>query len=154
LKLLAKEIGMATGQRLDPYGGYNFRVEWDGIIQAGFKTCAGLDSTQDVVDYREGTEKGLGRRRLPTLLTSANLTLGRGITDNHELWDWRAEIIQGKGTRKNLSVILMDDQGREKRRWNLVNCWPSKWTGPSFDATTNEVAIETLEIAHEGISMA
>jgi phage tail-like protein len=145
---------MATGQRLDPYGGYNFRVEWDGIIQAGFKTCAGLDSTQDVVDYREGTDKGLGRRRLPTLLTSANLTLGRGITDNHELWDWRAEIIQGKGTRKNLSVILMDDQGREKRRWNLVNCWPSKWTGPSFDATTNEVAIETLEIAHEGISMA
>ena|SRR4051794_40384047 len=145
---------MATGQRLDPYGGYNFRVEWDGIIQAGFKTCAGLDSTQDVVDYREGTDKGLGRRRLPTLLTSANLTLGRGITDNHELWDWRAEIMQGKGTRKNLSVILMDDQGREKRRWNLVNCWPSKWTGPSFDATTNEVAIETLEIAHEGISMA
>jgi len=107
-----------------------------------------------VVDYREGTDKGLGRRRLPTLLTSANLTLGRGITDNHELWDWRAEIMQGKGTRKNLSVILMDDQGREKRRWNLVNCWPSKWTGPSFDATTNEVAIETLEIAHEGISMA
>jgi len=145
---------MATGQRVDPYGGYNFKVEWDGIIQAGFKTCSGLESAQDTTDYREGTDKNLSKRRLPGLLTSTSLTLGRGISDNHELWGWRNEIIQGKVTRKNLSVILLDDQGKEKLRWNLVNCWPSKWTGPSFDATSAELAIESLEIAHEGISMA
>jgi len=145
---------MATGQRVDPYGGYNFKVEWDGIIQAGFKTCSGLESAQDTGDYREGTDRSLNKRRLPGLLTSANLTLGRGISDNHELWDWRNDIIQGKATRKNLSVILMDDQGHERRRWNFVNCWPSKWTGPSLDATSAEIAIESLEIAHEGISMA
>jgi phage tail-like protein len=145
---------MPTGQRMDPYGAYNFKVEWDGIIQAGFKTCGGLESTQDAGDYREGTDKGLSMRRLPGLITSANITLGRGITDNRELWLWRQDIIEGKGTRKNLSIVLMDDTGAESLRWNLSNCWPTKWTGPSFDATANEVAIESLEIAHEGISLA
>jgi phage tail-like protein len=145
---------MPTGQRMDPYGAYNFKVEWDGIIQAGFKTCGGLESTQDAGDYREGTDKGLSMRRLPGLITSANITLGRGITDNRELWLWRQDIIEGKGTRKNLSIVLMDDTGAESLRWNLSNCWPTKWSGPSFDATANEVAIESLEIAHEGISLA
>ena len=145
---------MPTGQRTDPYGAYNFKVEWDGIIQAGFKTCSGLESTQDAGDYREGTDKGLGMRRLSGLITSANITLGRGITDNRELWQWRQAIIEGKGTRKNISVVLMDDTGAEKLRWNLSNCWPTKWTGPNFEATANEVAIESVEIAHEGISMA
>jgi phage tail-like protein len=145
---------MPTGQRVDPYGGYNFRVEWDGIIQAGFKTCAGIETEQTAGDYREGTDKGLAPRKLPGLMTLSNITLGRGITDNRELWAWRDQIAQGKGTRKNVSVVLMDDEGNEKLRWNLRNCWPTKWTGPSFDATANEVAIETLELAHEGLSMA
>ena len=145
---------MATGKRMDPYGGYNFRVEWDGIIHAGFKTCQGLESTQEPIDYREGTDKGLARRKLPGLLTLANITLTRGITDNRELWSWRNEIMQGKDARKNVSVVLMDNEGNEKLRWNVSECWPSKWTGPSFDTTSNTVAIETLEITHEGISMA
>ena len=145
---------MPTGQRVDPYGGYNFRVEWDGIIQAGFKTCAGIETEQTAREYREGTDKGLVPRKLPGLLTLSNITLARGITDNRELWAWRDQIAQGKVTRKNVSVILMDDEGNEKWRWNLRNCWPTKWTGPSFDATANEVAIETLELAHEGLSLA
>jgi phage tail-like protein len=145
---------MPTGQRVDPYGQFNFKVEWDGIIQAGFKTCAGLESAQDPIEYREGTDRTLGRRRLPGMITSSNITLGRGITDNQELWQWRQDIIQGRSTRKNVSIIVMDDRGAEKIRWNLENCWPSKWTGPSFDASASEVAIESLEIVHEGITLA
>ncbi len=147
---------MPTGQRMDPYGGYNFKIEWDGIIQAGFKTCSGLDSSQDAGTYREGTDKGLETRKLPGLITSANITLARGITDNAELWQWRNLVMQGKvaDARKNVSIVLMDDEGAEKVRWNLRNAWPTKWTGPSFDATSSEVALETLEIAHEGLSMA
>jgi phage tail-like protein len=141
---------------MDPYGGYNFKVEWDGIIQAGFKTCSGLDTSQDAGTYREGTDKGLEVRKLPGLITSANITLVRGITDNAELWQWRNLVMQGKvaDARKNVSIVLMDDEGTEKVRWNLRNAWPTKWTGPSFDATSSEVALETLEIAHEGLSMA
>lgn len=146
---------MATGEQVDPYGGYNFRVEWDGIIQAGFKTCSGLETTQDAGTYREGTDKSLEMRKISGLITSSNVTLGRGITDNRELWQWRNVVMQGKvaQARKNVSIILMDDEGNEKLRWNLRNAWPTKWTAPSFDATSGEIALETLEIAHEGLSM-
>jgi phage tail-like protein len=72
-------------------------------------------------------------------LTLSTITLGRSVTDNHELWAWRDQIAQAKRGRMS-PVVLMNDEGNEKLRWNLRNCWPTKWTGPSFDATSNEVA--------------
>ncbi len=144
---------MATGTRVDPYAGYNFKVEWDGIIQAGFKTCAGLEFTQEAATYREGTDSSLGMRKLPGLITSSNITLARGLADKSELWDWRKLVMDGKiaDARKNVSIILMDDVGNTTVQWDLRECWPTKWTGPSMDATSGEVAVETLEIAHEGL---
>ncbi len=136
----------------DPYGGYNFHVEWDGIVHAGFRECSGLDSTTDPTDYREGTDP-LSMRKLPGLVSYSNITLGRGISDNDELWKWRQEVARGIADRRNLSIVLMDDTGVEKIRWNLTNCWPTTWTAPSFDASSSEVAIETLELAHEGVSV-
>ncbi len=145
---------MATGTRVDPYSGYNFKVEWDGIIQAGFKTCAGLEFSQDPATYREGTDATLEMRKLSGLITSSNITLARGLADKSELWDWREMVMKGKlaQARKNISIVLMDDEGNEKVRWDLRECWPTKWSGPSLDATSGEVAVETLEIAHEGLT--
>lgn len=142
---------MATGERIDPYRGYNFLVEIDGITRAGFRECSGLDSTQDPIEYREGNEKPLTARKLPGLIKYSNISLKRGITDDVELWDWRKTVMDGKVERKNGSIVLLDDTGEEKARWNFVNAWPTKWTGPTFNATGNEVAIETLDIAHEGV---
>lgn len=139
--------------RLDPFGQYNFRVEIDGITRAGFKECSGLESTQEAGDYREGTDLGLVMRKLPGLISYSNITLSRGITTDHELWDWKRQLMSGNADRRNLSIVLMDDTGQDSIRWNLRNCWPTKWTGPSFDATANEVAIESLELAHEGIEV-
>lgn len=139
--------------RLDPFGQYNFRVEIDGITRAGFKECSGLETTQDPTDYREGSDLGLTMRKLPGLISYSNITLGRGITTDHELWDWRKKLMGGTADRRNLSIVLMDDAGNDVIRWNLRNCWPTKWSGPSFDATSNEVAIETLELAHEGVAV-
>ncbi len=139
--------------RMDPFGQYNFRVEIDGITRAGFKECSGLESTQEAGDYREGTDLGLVMRKLPGLITYGNITLSRGITTDRSLWDWHKKLTTGNADRRNLSIILMDDTGKDGIRWNLRNCWPAKWTGPSLSATTNEVAIETLELAHEGIEV-
>ncbi len=144
---------MATGDRKDPYRSYNFLVEIDGITRAGFRECSGLDTTQDPIDYREGGEP-LHVRKLPGLVKYSNISLKRGITDDAELWAWRKTVMDGKVERKNGSIILLDDTGAEKLRWNFVEGWPSKWTGPTFNATGNEVAIETLEIAHEGVTKA
>ncbi|HEU5090029.1 MAG TPA: phage tail protein [Roseiflexaceae bacterium] len=139
--------------RLDPYGGYNFRVEIDGITRAGFKSCSGLDVSQNASTYREGTDKSLGMRKLPGLVTSSDVTLARGITSDAELWQWRKKLASGTADRRNMSIILVDDAGKDVIRWNLRNCWPTKWTGPSLDATADQIAIETLVITHEGLEV-
>jgi len=144
---------MATGERKDPFRAYNFLVEIDGITRAGFRECSGLDTSQDPIDYREGGE-AIHVRKLPGLVKYSNISLKRGITDDAELWEWRKKAMDGKVERKNGSIILLDDTGAEKLRWNFVEGWPSKWTGPTFNATGNEVAIEALEIAHEGVTKA
>ena len=144
---------MATGTRTDPYGGYNFLVEIDGITQAGFQEVSGLDSTTDSVDYREGNDPN-HVRKLPGLNKFSAITLKRGITDSDELWKWRATVVNGKIARKNGSIILLDDLGQEKLRWNFFNAWPSKWTGPSLNATSTAVAVETLEITPESVEKA
>lgn len=145
---------MATGERKDPFRGFNFVVEVDGIQGAGFRECSGLDASTDVVDYREGKDGGNIARKLTGLNKHANITLKWGVTDDHRLWDWRKSVIEGKPQRKNGSVVLNDETGAEKVRWNFVAAWPTKWTGPTFNATSNEVAIETLEIVHEGLTKA
>lgn len=141
---------MAVGDRKDPYRGYNFLVEIDGITRAGFRECSGLDSTQDPIQYREGTDP-LTQRKLPGLNTYSNISLKWGITDDAEFWDWRMKSMEGKVERKNGSIVLMNDAGEEKLRWNFTAGWPTKWTGPSLNATGNDVAIESLDIAHEGL---
>ena len=143
---------MPVGERKDPYRGYNFLVEIDGITRAGFRECSGLDSTQDPIEYREGNE-GLTARKLPGLNKYSNISLKWGITDDAELWDWRQQVMNGNidGARKNGSIVLMDDTGEEKVRWNFREGWPTKWTGPSLNATGSDFGIESLDIVHEGL---
>ena len=136
--------------RQDPYRSYNFLVEIDGITRAGFQECSGLDSTQDPIEYREGNE-GLTVRKLPGLNTYSNIVLKWGIIDDTELWDWRQQVMEGNIERKNGSIVLLDDIGEEKARWNFREGWPTKWTGTTFNATGTDVAVETLEIAYEGV---
>lgn len=145
---------MATGERQDPYRGFNFLVEIDGITRAGFQECSGLDVSQEAVDYREGADKGLHVRKLPGMVTYTNITLKRGVTDDTELREWLKNGVNGEAERKNGSVILLNHKGEEKVRWNFTEAWPAKWTGPSFNASDNSVAVETLELSHEGVSLA
>ena len=144
---------MAVGDRRDPFRTYHFLVEIDGVARAGFRECSGLESTQDAIEYREGGEP-LASRKLPGLVRFTNIVLKRGLTDDADLWAWRQSAVDGTVQRKNGSVIVLDEAGQEKLRWNFRSGWPTRWSGPAFHATSNEVAIETLEIAHEGVSKA
>ncbi|MGE0642607.1 MAG: phage tail protein [Nitrospira sp.] len=144
---------MATGDRKDPYVSCQFLVEIDGVTKLGFRECSGLDSAQDPVEYREGNE-GPTVRKLPGLTKYSNISLKRGVTDDTQICKWRENASEGKIERKNGSIILLDHERKEKVRWNFVNAWPTKWTGPTFNATANEVAIEQLDLAHEGVKRA
>jgi len=144
---------MPTGNRVDPYRGFNFLVELDGITQAGFQEVSGLDASTAAVDYREGTDPN-HTRKLTGLNTYAAITLKRGITDSDELWKWRQTVIDRKKQRKNRTIVLRDETGAEKLRWNFLSAWPSKWTGPALNAATAAIAVETLELTHEELKKA
>jgi phage tail-like protein len=143
---------MATGQRNDPYRNFRYRVEIDGIQQAGFSDATVPDTTVDVVDYREGNEPAPATvRKLPGLTKYGNLTLKWGITDSMDLYNWHKEVTQGKIERKNLSVIVLDEEGNDKSRWNFFQAWPTKYDAPDLSAKGTDVSIEMLEIVHEGM---
>ena len=144
---------MATGDRVDPYGQYNFLVEIDGVTRAGFTEVGGLTTEQDVIEYREGSETATVRK-LPGLRKYTNITLKRGFTQDKELWEWRKTTIDGTTERRAGSIVLLAEDRSEVLRWNFVEGWLSKWEGPGLNATTNEAAIESLEICHEGLEVA
>ena len=140
-------------QRIDPYKGYRFLVEIDGIQQAAFAECSGLGSEIEVVEYREGGE-GSPVHKVPGRVRYPNIVLKWGATGSRELYDWHLQIINGTVVRKSGSVVLLDDQGQEKVRWNFSDAWPSKWEGPTLNARGNDVAIEALTLTCERITQA
>ena len=144
---------MPTGERKDPYKNFRFLVEIDGIVQAGFSEASIPDTTQEPIEYREGNQSPTVRK-LPGLIKYGNLTLKWGITDSLDLYNWRKLVEQGKtkDARRNLAVILMDEEGNAASRWEFVEAWPSKYDAPNLDGKGNDIAVETLEIVHEGMS--
>jgi phage tail-like protein len=130
-----------------------FGVEFQGQVVGAFRECSGLGSENEVVEYKASGPKGeFIIKKVPGRMKWNNITLKRGITDAMDMWQWRKMVEQGKidDARKNGSIIMYSQDGTEVARWNFINAWPSKLTGPSANAGNNEVAIEELEITHEG----
>lgn len=142
---------MAQPQRNDPYKAFNFLVEIDNIAHAAFSEVSGLESETAVIEYRSGSEHLT--RKLPGLTKFGNIVLRRGITQDHELWDWRQNIVDGNPDRRNGSIVLLDDQRNPVLRWHFRNGWITKWEGPALNAKSSEVAIESIEIVHEGLEL-
>jgi phage tail-like protein len=141
---------METARRIDPFLNYNFLVELDGVAGAVFSEVSGLDSTIEPVEYREGWENTTVRK-LPGKATYSNIVLKWGMTADMRLYDWYQQTVLGNVQRRNGSIIVLDRRGKEVARWNFVNAWPTKYDIPDFNATGKDVAIETLELVHEGV---
>ncbi len=144
---------MATGVRVDPIHGFNFRVEIDNATVAGFREVGGLTFNTDPVEYREGTDVPLHVRKLTGLRKFANLSLKRGFTSNKELWTWYKNVLNGVPDRRNGSIVLQDEQHQDVMRWNFENGWICKWEGATMNATSNDVAIESIEICVERVEL-
>jgi phage tail-like protein len=143
---------MATAARSDPYSAFNFQVEIDGITVAGFSECSGLTTESDHIEYRTGRED-ITVRKLPALRKYPNIVLKRGYTTARELWEWRKLVINGQTNRRSGSITLLDESRKPALTWEFREGWPCKWEGPTLNAKNNEVAIETLEICHEGLML-
>jgi phage tail-like protein len=143
-----------TGQRVDPFRNFNFLVELDGIAQVSFAECTGLSSTTEVIEYREGGDNTTVHV-LPGKTAYGAITLKRGVDASTLLWDWRQQIVDGQVVRKNGSIVVFDlANSTEVMRWHFVRAWPSKWEGPAFNAKGNDIAVDTLELRHEGLTRA
>lgn len=139
-------------ERKDPFLRYNFVVEIEGLVAGGFQEVTGLQSEIEIQEYREGGLNDYIHRRAGPVKYGNNLILRHGVTDVKTLWNWYCNTTQGIIERRNLSVVLMDSKGQEKVRWNFAQAYPVKWAGPEFRSSAAEIAVQTVELAHNGIS--
>lgn len=137
----------------NPYAQFNFLVEIDGLSVAGFSEVSGLTTEQDIIEYREGSDTQTVRK-IPGLRKYGNITLKRGFTQNRELWEWRKSTIDGVTERKSGAIVLLDEARNEALRWQFAEGWIAKWEGPTLNATANEAAIESMEVAVEDLRLA
>ncbi len=165
-----------TGSRLDPYLQSNFLVEIEGLLVGGFSEVAGLETEIEVEEIHEG---GFGTHQLPKGVSHPRLVLKHGLTDLDLLWGWLNDVAQmrpglwgqlsaklpasaksvmglagapGEASyRRNGSLFLLDSQRLPAAWWNFKNAYPVKWSGPTFNADSGTVAVESLELVHEGL---
>ena len=135
----------------DPYLSLRFRIEIAQILVGAFSEVSGLQVEVDVHEYREG---GLNKypHKLAGPIKYPNLVLKHGLMEAKVLWEWQQQIVHGNIQRNNGSIILMDQAGNEKWRWNFRAAYPVRWSGPDLRAGTAEVALETLELSHRGLT--
>lgn len=153
--------------RVDPLGVFNFYltlVDSQNLVGslissalnyfvAGFSECSGIEATMEVMEYKEG---GVNDhvRKFPTRASHSNITLKHGVIYLYDdLWNWHYGFVQGNGTRKDGLIVLQNESRMPAKIWKFKRGLPMKWSGPTLNASQSSVAIESLEIAHEGLSL-
>lgn len=147
---MAKSAGRAT----DPLITFLFSVDVQGQITGYFQECSGIGSENEVVDHKVTMGKGYEYvQKIPGRVKYSDVTLKRGIADDMEIWDWRQMVVDGKmdKARKNCSITMYDRDYKPAAKWDLVNAWPSKVTGPAAKADSNEFGVEEMVLVHEGM---
>jgi phage tail-like protein len=143
---------MARARR-DPFPGFQFVVEIDGIATAGFMEVSGLEGSIDVLEYREGADVSSSVRKIQGLVAYANVTLRRGLTDSRDLYDWWRAVASGKVDRRATAIVLLDGERNPIRRWQLRDAWPVRYAFSALEAGASGLVVETLELAHEGFEL-
>ena len=135
-----------------PQAKFRYKVEIDGLEAGGFSEATGFDASIDVIEYREGDMTAETPMKIAGLKKYGNITLKQGLTDSRVMYDWLAAGVNGEVQRKTLTLTLLNDTQAPAASWQIINAWPTKYTAPDFNATASEVAIESIEIAHEGMT--
>ena len=146
---------MAGGPDNNPYQHYNFLVENRRRSPRGIHRSQRDDQNTDTdpIPYREGADKALHARILTGLRKYTPIVCKRGWTQDKFLWQWRLDIIRGTVQRRGADIVLLDEQRAEVLRWRVSEAWISKWETSPLNAKTNEVAIESIELQHEGLEL-
>ncbi|CAM4473117.1 phage tail-like protein [Paenibacillus endophyticus] len=142
--------GQEKGRFHDVATTFMFWIELDDIFVAGFSQVSGLEAETEIEEYREGGVNGYVHK-LPKGVRFPNLVLSKGMTKSPALWSWYESTIEGTIERKTGAIVLQSADGTEFGRWSFFDAYPVKWTGPQLNASTSDVAVETIEIIHSGL---
>ena len=135
-----------------PYRNFRFRLEIDGLDAGSFSEVSGFDATMDVVEYRAGDDPAITPTKLPGLIKYGNITLKWGSSETMVLYDWLIDITEGTIEKKTVTLTALDEEGSPAASWRCINAWPVKYTAPDLNGTSSEIAVETIELAHEGLT--
>ena len=138
--------------RNDPLRNFRFRLEIDGLNTAGFSEVQIGATETAVIDYREGTDP-THVRKLSGLTKYGNITLKNGVTSSLELANWHQQVATGQlaNARKTVAIVVQDEAGSDRARFVVSDAWPVKYDPSDLNAKGNEVFVELLELANEGI---
>jgi len=146
--------GSAQSTSVWPLPKFHFQVKWDSEVMS-FQEVSGLDMEAQTIEYRNGDSKEFSTIKMPGIKKFGNVTMKKGVfKSDNKFWDWFNEIKMNTITRKPVTISLLDEEGNATMVWTLANAWPTKITGTDLKSDGNEVAIETIEIAHEGLTIA
>ena len=137
-----------------PLAKFYFQVEWDGELME-FQEVSGLDEVVQIIEYRAGKSPVFSPIRMPGIKKHNNITLNKGtFKSKNKFWDWFSQIKMNTVNRVPVTISLLDESGAPIMVWTLANAWPTKIAGTDLESDANEVAIESIEIAHEGLTIA
>jgi len=135
-----------------PIPKFHFRVEWAGN-DIGFQEVSGLSMETQFIEYRAGNDPTFLAQKIPGLKKNGNITLKKGLfAQDNAFWDWWADVQTNKDRRETVTVTLLDEEGTPVFVWTINNAFPVKISAPDLKSDANEVAVESIELAHEGIT--
>ncbi|APX11987.1 phage tail protein [Tateyamaria omphalii] len=144
---------MTTDKRIDPLRAFNFLVAVDSTPAAGFSEVSGLGVKREMVAYRNGNDVENHDRKLTGRDSYDNITLKRGYTTDDLMWRWFASLSAGNDDRRNVTITLLDEARSPVMSWLAEGAWILNLMGPSFNATGNDVAIESIELVIEKLTV-
>lgn len=152
LALSAASVAVVRGQPRHERRALRFTVQIEGLTAGAFVEVSGIGTETEVVEFRDGGSNDV--RKLPGRTKWPPIVLKRGFTGDRTLYDWATiNVATGTVVKRSVVVTVSDAQGQPIARYHLENAWPSKWEGPTLNASGNDVAIETLELVHEGLTL-
>jgi phage tail-like protein len=135
-----------------PVPGFHYTVDWKGT-RVGFTEVSGLTQELQPIEYREGNSADYHVTKMPGMRKYNNITLKRGIfVGDNEFFNWLNTVAKEKIERRTLKISLLDETHQPVMTWEIRDAWPCKVEGPSLKSTGNEVAVESIELCHEGLT--
>ncbi len=146
--------GASQSASVWPMPKFYFQVKWDSEVMS-FQEVSGLDIQSEEIKYRHGDSPEFAVIKMPGMKKVGNITMKKGVfKGDNKFWDWFNQIKMNTIKRLPITISLLDEAGSATMVWTLANAWPTKITGTDLKSEGNEVAIESIEIVHEGLTIA